>query len=854
MMRLLRPMLSTLATLLLCNLAVADEPDSGRVVFNIPQQPLSEALAQWSRQSGLQVLRRDSDTSGAEITSSSVTGEYSPAEALSKMLARTGLKYEFVNDRTVRISVAVEGSQSAVNAREGEKSDSFRLAQADQTVSGGAAAVEKSQLEEVLVTAQKREERLSDVPVSVSVIDTQALTENNQVLLRDLSGAVPGLTVTPTIENGQALTIRGISNGPLGYTHAVAITVDGIPTNEYVGPDFDPGDIERIEVLRGPQGTLYGADSIGGLINYVTTDPSRTAVSGRVQVGGSGVSNGAELGYNVRGAVNVPLGETLALRASAFTREDPGYIDDVLTGQDGVNKATVYGGRVSALWSPSDITSLKISALYQHMDGGEPLAYVPTPGYPIPTPGHPGVANLGPLQQNEFAGGGEFSRVFQVYSAVMKARLGQVDLVSLTGYDVTKANYSFDYSYLFGGLFQQPLNLDFTPGANVIGISDNRRFSEELRASAQLGRVDWMVGGFYTRIINPGTQNVYIDAVTPVTGQFIANGFYNFTPTSNAEYAGFADLTFHFTQRFDIQVGARESWDKQVIAPAVTIAPLLGAPQPAVAPGTSGTVSAATYLFTPKFQISPDLMVYARVASGFAPGGPNLNYVLNPNIPRTYAPSTTWSYEAGFKGEVLDHALSIDASVYYIDWRNLQLSLAYTPVLGYIGNGGGAKSEGMELSLESRPLTGLKLSGWVAYDNAVLTKEFPINDAAYGVPGNRLPDSSRFSVNLGFEQELPLGRQLTAFVGGDVAYVGDSWGVFTAKNPDGSPSPRTTYPSYTKIDLHAGVSYASWKASIFGTNLADRRAAIDGGYGEYPPFERQYITPRTIGVTLVKTF
>jgi outer membrane receptor protein involved in Fe transport len=161
----------------------------------------------------------------------------------------------------------------------------------------------------------------------------------------------------------QQLSIRGIMSGL--YTNpTVGITVDDVPygSSTFLGggggtvmPDIDPADLARIEVLRGPQGTLYGASSMGGLLKFVTVDPSTDGVSGRIEGGINSVYNGAELGYGARGSVNVPLGDVLAVRVSAFSRQDPGYVDNVQSGQRGVNKTDVDGGRLSALWRPSDL-------------------------------------------------------------------------------------------------------------------------------------------------------------------------------------------------------------------------------------------------------------------------------------------------------------------------------------------------------------------------------------------------------------------------------------------------------------------------------------------------------------------
>jgi outer membrane receptor protein involved in Fe transport len=159
-------------------------------------------------------------------------------------------------------------------------------------------------------------------------------------------------------------------------------------------PDIDPSELAQVEVLRGPQGTLYGASSIGGLLKYVTVDPSTDALSGRIQAGTSSVRNGAELGYSFRGSVNIPLSDTLALRASGFTRRDPGYIDDPMLNAEGVNKVTTQGGRLSALWRPSHEFSWKASALYQDSKAsGSPYVDV-----------QPGLGNL---QQSDVRGTGD---------------------------------------------------------------------------------------------------------------------------------------------------------------------------------------------------------------------------------------------------------------------------------------------------------------------------------------------------------------------------------------------------------------------------------------------------------------
>ncbi|MEP7244765.1 MAG: TonB-dependent receptor plug domain-containing protein, partial [Gammaproteobacteria bacterium] len=245
-------------------------------------------------------------------------------------------------------------------------------ASAQEAAAGGPAGGNQG-LEEVVVTAQKRLERLQDVPVPVTAVTAASLVEQNQTRAQDFFSSVPGVNLQFQ-NNRSQLAIRGITTGPVTGNPVVGYTIDDVPYGSSAGiaglfgsaPDLDPAELERIEVLRGPQGTLYGAASIGGLVKYVTIDPSRDKVSGAVAVGTNTIHGpGNNVGYNVRGGINLPLGETFAVRASAFTREDPGYIDNVLTGKEGVNKVDVSGARVSALWRPSDALSVKLSALYQ---------------------------------------------------------------------------------------------------------------------------------------------------------------------------------------------------------------------------------------------------------------------------------------------------------------------------------------------------------------------------------------------------------------------------------------------------------------------------------------------------------
>jgi iron complex outermembrane receptor protein len=846
-------MVATAALTVLSPSAYADRLDR-EIKFDIPAQPMPSALVQFAKQANVQLITASIDL--GKLLSPGVTGKLAARHALEKVLGRTGLTYSLVGENTVTIRLGPTTSDDTQLPAPPDAARSARLAQSDATIgqsqissdgpqsNNSATSVssnsEKSGLTEIIVTAQKREERLQDVPVPVTAIRADTLVQTNQLRLQDYYTSVPGLSVAPANQSTQLISIRGITTG--GVTNpTVGVTIDDVPfgasTNAGGGlvvPDIDPGDLASVEVLRGPQGSLYGASSMGGLVKFITVDPSTAGLSGRVEAGLSHVENGAQAGYQFRGSVNVPLGDTLAIRASAFTHQDPGYIDNPVLHINGINEEHVSGGRLSALWRPSDSVSLKLSAIYQEAKSdGSNVVEVPSAGYPQ-------TNKLTDLEQNDLRGTGGYDRKVQAYSATLAAKLGIFDVTAISGFNTNQFNDSFDYSYAFGSSAQALLGVSGSP---ILNFSKTEKFSQELRLNAPIGEhIDWLVGTFYTHEHSIFSEN--IAAANSATGALVGTLIYVPIPTTYAEYAGFTDLTFHLSDRFDIQLGGRESKIKQTFSETESGAFF---PTPSIVPQTDTNASAFTYLFTPRFKISTDLMVYARLASGYRAGGSNP--LPGSGTPPEYRPDKTQDYDLGIKGDFLDHRLSLDASLYRIDWKNIQLQL-FNPLTGgdYNTNGSRAKSQGLELSVQSRPLTGLTVAAWMTWDNAELTEPFPSGSTAVGTSGDPLPNTSKFSANLTLQQEFPLGTDLRGFVGGAVSYIGERQGLFTA-----SPE-RQYFPAYARTDLRAGLKYNSWTTNLYANNVADRRGAISGGLGTFPPFGFYLIEPRTIGLSLVKAF
>jgi len=830
--------------------AQGHSPASGTVLqAEIVPQPVNTALAILARQSGLQLIYGSETVRG--LQSKGAPAGLSPRDALAHVLEGTGLTYEFINDHTVTIvapgmhkSVTAEGKTSSVVAGEGadgdpqagrskESWDRFRVAQAEQAAPGSQVTTaqgptaERIPLEEVVVTAQKRKERLQDVPVPVTAVNASVLTDTNQTSIADYYTRIPGLSLTPTGFGGPQVTIRGITTG--GFANpTVGVVVDDVPygSSTNIGglgsivPDVDPSDLARVEVLRGPQGTLYGASAMGGLLNFVTNDPSTAGVSGHVQATASDTNNSNSMGYGFRGTVNVPLGDSLAALASGFTRRDPGYIDNVETGQKGANTLNVSGGRLTALWRPSDAVSLKLSALLQYSssDGSDDIN-----------------PSFGDLKQSKLADTGGYSKHIEVYTATLHSHFAGIDLVSVSGYNINHFSFSSDYTPFYGSSVE---------GTPLFEQNKTDKFTQEIRLSASAGaRIDWLLGAFYTHEKSSAIQQLYAEDLTTLTDTALL--YYSSIPSTVAELAGFGDLTFHVTERFDVQIGGRESNIRQSQSQA-TAGTFVGAVS--VTPESASNANAFTYLLTPRFKLSQDLMVYARIASGYRAGGPNPNITLF-TLPHSFDPDKTQNYELGIKGQAWERRVSFDASLYYIDWKDIQLQVLNNGFL-YYTNGSAAKSEGIELSGEVHPVEGFSVSAWVALNDAVLRDALPPGSAAlgtYGAAGDRLPDSSRFSGNLSVEDEYPLGRELRGTAGIALSYQSTRFGNFVGA----PPAAREIFPAYARLDLHAGILYAGWAVNLFANNVANRRGVLAQ---DVTPDNFLYIQPRTIGLNVKRTF
>ncbi|MGH8211112.1 MAG: TonB-dependent receptor plug domain-containing protein, partial [Steroidobacteraceae bacterium] len=393
-------------------LAVADDVHASvRKPTNIPAQELGPALQRLAKERNFQIVYV-SEEINAQRTPGAV-GQFTSEEALKQLLKGTGLTFRYLDEKTVTIVpvVAIEpattgtaspaspGSQSssptvAVGTQQQSSLwDRFRVAQVDQGASASAAtAQEKSpvkaaseadatRLEEIVVTASKRTETIQNVPSAMTALTDQNLTNLAIIDFQDYLPYVPGLSSNPGGGGGfgnpgsYTVILRGLNTGSSQAAATVGYYLDDTPltpsasngTGAQFAPDPALGDVDRIEVLNGPQATLYGASTLGGIIKIVTKKPDLTTFSGDASVGGVTVDGGGT-GYSTRGSVNIPLIQgLLAARVSAYDREDPGFTDNVFTGQTNVNLDHAHGGRLSLRYEPTQQLTIDLTGLIQQL-------------------------------------------------------------------------------------------------------------------------------------------------------------------------------------------------------------------------------------------------------------------------------------------------------------------------------------------------------------------------------------------------------------------------------------------------------------------------------------------------------
>lgn len=736
------------------------------------------------------------------------------------------------------------------------------------TAAGGAQAQDTAdapvrKLEEIVVTAQKREQTLMEIPQSITVLDGEMLQRQQADDFKDYLSLIPGLSLEGNTPGISRISLRGINTG--GVASTVGVYMDEVPFGSSSGlanaailsGDFDTFDVARLEVLRGPQGTLYGASSLGGVLRFVTNKPSTQGFEMRAQAGVADVAGG-DLGHSFKGLVNVPLSDSVAVRLSGFYRFEDGFIDSignnpipslldpsvaVIEGsrvEDDINELDTFGGRVSGLFEPGEDFSVQLTAVFQNIESAASHFYEGDPDTFEPLYGG-FVQSLYNDERDDID--------YRIFSGTVDWDTDLGNMLSSTSYSTFEQDFQFSQSLAFAPavsfIFGRPL------GVLTMQTTATDKFTQELRlASSDDSAFEWLAGVYYTNekskidpqdffAVEPGTDTI-AENVPQLVEVYLRSTY--------EEYAVFGNATWALTDRFDVTLGGRASRNEQGATQLLDGA-ALGIPRTEFDAAESSE-DVFTWSLAPRLEFSDDAAAYARIATGYRPGGPNvLPPGAPPGTPGAYDSDTLTSYEIGLKADWLDDRMLLDVAAFYLDWEDIQL-LAVVNDIGINANGGTAVSKGFEFTATARPTENLNVSLNGAWTDAYLTED--THPVVGGLDGDPLPWVPEWSASVAVDYEWTVRADVIAWVGGDVSYVGERTDEFSDRNAAGE---LREAPSYTTVDLRAGFDTGRWLFEVYARNLTDERGitALSGFDPTVSPggvAQVGIIRPRVVGLTV----
>jgi iron complex outermembrane recepter protein len=751
---------------------------------------------------------------------------------------------------------------------------------------------------EVIVTAQRREERLNKVPISIAAYSGKQLQQIGAADMSDISRATPGFNVVPgaTIGGGANLSIRGVSTVQGAAT--IGVYLDDTPVqdraNNWTQP-INPGlfDLQRVEVLRGPQGTLYGASSEGGTVRFISTPPSLTTWSGQALGEISGNARGG-LGYETALAAGGPIvQDKLGFRASIDDRRDGGFIDQMSRTTTGraidknINDTDSLTAKVALTWAPTSALSITPSFYYQRLHGADDglmwSGLWPTSG----------------RYQSFEATLTPYTDKIEIGSLKASYDFGWATLTSISSWEKRDLSRTDDYSAVaIYNIFKSgsAAFLAANPGyqSPQSTLTSQRNFSEEVRLSTndQSAPIYGVAGLFYSYAKQSLTQIEWADAnaAYPSAVYFLGGGplipgqsFNTNVPAGpfpnggviadkyqteiDQQTAAFIDLTWNVTHRLKASAGVRvgrEAYSFQYIGNGY----FQGGPQ--ILPKTSTNATIVNPKFNISYQVTDADMVYATVAKGERPGGVNrpipaarcaLDISLSGNIPQTYTDDTVWSYEGGVKARLLGDKVSLNGSVFYLNWHNVQQNLILSNcAFSYVGNFGDATSKGFDLNVQASPLRGVSIGANVGYTDSRLSQNVlgTVSQVTHVAPvlavsGSQLALVPNWTADVDVEwtHDLPW-MGLNGSVRADYQYEGP---FKRTPGPGSTLYNPVTYKGagYDVINLRASVGKDAWRATLFVKNLTNSYpilylGAESGTTGYFN--NTSTLSPRTVGANV----
>ncbi|EQA98685.1 hypothetical protein L288_20265 [Sphingobium quisquiliarum P25] len=694
--------------------------------------------------------------------------------------------------------------------------------------------------EAIVVTALKRETRLQDTAAAITAIGGDELRSANIDNINDLQRTTPGSVVTDAGPGQRRISLRGIRSAGDAQ---VGIYYDETPVAGPPGTTSDPGgsqsdvklfDVERVEVLRGPQGTLYGAGAMGGALRIILKKPDLERFGGVFDISGTTTSHGGE-GYQLNAAINLPIvRDRLGVRIVGFRRFDPGWIDNPHLNLKGINKEDTDGGRILLRFKPIDDLTIDASASYQDMKS--------SPSIWSPSVGKWQSANrtVLPLRDRN-----------RIYSLTARGEVGFATLTATTSYQDRDLLVTRDPTYLWQSLG----GARFTPGL-YYQPQDVKDWTNEVRLqSSGNDPLQWTIGGFYedrkAKVLSEGHQ------VDPATGKDFA------TPTvllrrnvgdRLKQKAVFGELSYTVFDRLTFTGGLRYyDYDKLVTGDTSIGFPLLRTP---VSPYREFRSSNNGWLYkgNVSFKVNDNLLVYGQAASGYRPGG--VNQVLGLAAALPYLPDKLWTYEGGVKLSLADGRLLLNLTGYRTDWTNLQVNLDSGSFL-YLGNAGAARIKGAEAEIVLNPAQGFNLSANLNLLSAKLTEDMltagTVPSATTGRAGDRIPNIPEGSFTVSGQYEWSVAGPLKGLLRADFSHVGKSYSDFRP-NP-ARPTNYRRIGDYQLVNARIGVRSDRWGAYLFANNLFNKVARTSSGNVLGGSIEAiTTVPPRTIGINLTGNY
>jgi iron complex outermembrane recepter protein len=776
-------------------------------------------------------------------------------------------------------------------------------------VSADSAAIPEntgSSLDEIVVTASKRVSTVQDTPISITAVTGNDLLAHGVSSLASLAQGTPGVSLKSEGPSQTEIEMRGMTSSG-GNSATVGFYLDDIPLagpasaqNGHVVIDPDLYDLNRVEILRGPQGTLFGSGSMGGTVRLISNQPNLSQVESTAQSVLSGTEGG---GFNHKDnlMINLPLiDDTLALRVVGTENYTSGWIDRIVVNPfppaggnpvgtvrgdvqnapvekqyPGSNAYQSYTARVALLWKPTE--NLSVTPTFFHTDSNQNgiSAYDSAPGT---------LAHYQPFDIAE-----PLTDSLTAYSLNVNYRFPSFELTSSTARwtrnssQVEEASEAFNnpleaIAYNFNYGLPNPGYYGSAGTGPEHGIEDDpsHQFSEELRlASTDSGRLSWATGLYFSDFyslwgFNGTTPNYssYMDLGTlaPAT---TPNWFDAYSPTTLKQYAAFGDATYALTDELKIDLGARVNHYDYRFSSCISG---WGSGNGAATPSCSGLIALSSTNFDPKFNLTyafnPDLMAYATVSTGFRPGGGNAVYpttgaawggafqqqgYTSGKWPTTYEPDRVLSYELGEKARMFDRRLTVNASIYYEDWRHPQLE-AYPNDWALNINGNSVSIYGADIDVVADLGAGFQLEVAAGY----LYEWLEGGPHWVIAPIHKMPDVAPESGTVAFNYSRPLGESFTFTARLDSSYTGPRYSIFFS-DPYEFTGTYRQLPGYDLVNVRAGVKLRDkWSATVFVNNLTNKHAQLESMFTEnepQPSFTRiETNQPLTGGVDLTYRF